>query len=896
MPVVINFAMAGASGVGSVLGGIVSHIRNIGSQAATMGRSMAGATGQLRGMGDAKGGLESLEKSVQALGNSWKQYFLGNVVSRETFALLDQLKQFIVSFAAPVFELSSQLMSLLDMRSILETGKQFDTFRAQFKAAFKDTSVAGKEMQNVLRIAAETPFEATQLVDAATKFQAVGLNVTSSVYKGREIIKDIGDLAFAAGRSLDEAVFSIKQASSEGRWRSLTESFGITKQQVMGTLRAVGEQVDFSTPQKSLESLSNFIRVRYGGSMEEMSDKIVTMKSNIGDLIASMKDKLYTSGIEDVIKDIYKRIFSFLEGFSKGDASPFTKLVEIIGTAVRGAYGFVQQAAPVILDWAVKIGRQVSSFLTSAFNDLVKLKPAVLAVGIGLEYAVGIAKDLGTAFNTAWGFVKKIGDAIDKINGSAHVGKQAFGQGLMTSIPGLGGMVGLGMAIAPGLEYQRQQEKEKGGVVSTIDKGLEATLAQIEKMENEGQKATEVIVTLLSRASEKLKEMAGLKSAGVNADKMAAENQAERAMLAEKMISAVQTGTEALQAQISTVEQLRNTWSSVLDEHFKINEAITDMADKLGIILGTQTYEGASYGKMERTFGEAESRKAAGDMVGYEKLMGEGINEQRKFIEDYRELQTKLTGGFNLRGDYVQPTTDGMQRMNLVNQMSRMEGAAGPGFDINAATGQLGAHQAEFSAFLGTKGDVKEKEAGAVHEDLLREQEMLAASAKGLAEKFVLLSNATDRLQISNPEEAAQYFAPGVITPILNRMQGAMAQSAIASPDTAVYGTAIGYLPASLRTEKSETSAVSWDLSNLVEKDVFKLQLENNLQAKQSIDTLVKVNQNIESIQRDVAGKLDRLGNIMAAAGSPTAKPDGWGVGRKPGQVLVSAGGRSSWQ
>ena len=128
-----------------------------------------------------------------------------------------------------------------------------ETYKAQLETATGDTQKAAEIMKYAIDMANKTPFEGGALVEAAAKFEAMGMSA-------EEWLGRAGDMAGATGKDIIQATEAIIDAQS-GEWERMKE-FGI----------------------KGVEDMDELVQVmnsRFAGGMEKLSTTTKGMWSTV---------------------------------------------------------------------------------------------------------------------------------------------------------------------------------------------------------------------------------------------------------------------------------------------------------------------------------------------------------------------------------------------------------------------------------------------------------------------------------------------------------------------------------------------------------------------------------------------------------------------------------------
>lgn len=151
-----------------------------------------------------------------------------------------------------------------------------ETYKAQLETATGDTQKATQIMKYAIEMANKTPFEGGQLVEAAAKFEAMGMSA-------EEWLGRAGDMAGATGKDIIQATEAIIDAQS-GEWERMKE-FGI-------------KGVD------NMDQLVEIMNSRFTGGMEKLAGttkgiwSTVTgvAKNSLAKMVGIMDDGTVRSG------------------------------------------------------------------------------------------------------------------------------------------------------------------------------------------------------------------------------------------------------------------------------------------------------------------------------------------------------------------------------------------------------------------------------------------------------------------------------------------------------------------------------------------------------------------------------------------------------------------------
>lgn len=152
-------------------------------------------------------------------------------------------------------------------------------YKMQLETATKDTQRAAELMQYAIDLANKTPFEGGQLVEAAAKFESMGMSAEKWLTKA-------GDMAAATNKDYDQAVEALIDAQA-GELERLKE-FGITKAMILeqGEKMFAGVQIANNNGQivnqeKFNEAMLALMEDKFSGGMEKQATTIRGMWSTV---------------------------------------------------------------------------------------------------------------------------------------------------------------------------------------------------------------------------------------------------------------------------------------------------------------------------------------------------------------------------------------------------------------------------------------------------------------------------------------------------------------------------------------------------------------------------------------------------------------------------------------
>lgn len=168
---------------------------------------------------------------------------------------------------------TASVAATLAAKTGLSEAMDLEGYRLQLETATKDTQKASEIMQYAINLANKTPFEGGELVEGASKFEAMGM-------AAQKWLPLAGDMAAATNKSFDQATEALIDAQT-GELERLKE-FGITKAKILeqgekmfSGVQLVNNQGQITNQEKFNEALIALMQDRFAGGMEKQA---TTMK------------------------------------------------------------------------------------------------------------------------------------------------------------------------------------------------------------------------------------------------------------------------------------------------------------------------------------------------------------------------------------------------------------------------------------------------------------------------------------------------------------------------------------------------------------------------------------------------------------------------------------------
>lgn len=344
------------------------------------------------------------------------------------------------------------VVATLAAKTGLSEAMDLEGYRLQLETATKDTQKASEIMQYAINLANKTPFEGGELVEGASKFEAMGM-------AAQKWLPLAGDMAAATNKSFDQATEALIDAQN-GELERLKE-FGITKAKILeqgekmfSGVQLVNNQGQIVNQEKFNEALIALMQDRFAGGMEKQATTMKGLwstvtgvtKSALATITGITTDGSIRSGSAlDLLKGKVQLLAGKLEEWQQNGtldriAQQFDQgLARAVETAGK-AFTWVTENGDTVKRWIVGLGSalaavKVVQFASGVINAvktvslfaktagaLVAANPIVLAIAAAIAAGAWLIANWDTVKATAtalWEHVKEIFTGIkDSIVGA----------------------------------------------------------------------------------------------------------------------------------------------------------------------------------------------------------------------------------------------------------------------------------------------------------------------------------------------------------------------------------------------------------------------------------------------------------------------------------------------
>lgn len=306
------------------------------------------------------------------------------------------------------------VVATLAAKTGLSEAMDLEGYRLQLETATKDTQKASEIMQYAINLANKTPFEGGELVEGASKFEAMGM-------AAQKWLLLAGDMAAATNKSFDQATEALIDAQN-GELERLKE-FGITKAKILeqgekmfSGVQLVNNQGQITNQEKFNEALIALMQDRFAGGMEKQATTMKGLwstvtgvtKSALATITGITTDGSIRSGSAlDLLKGKVQLLAGKLEEWQQNGtldriAQQFDQgLAKAVETAGK-AFTWILNNGDTVQRWLIGLGSALAavkilqftagvisavktvSWFAKTAGALVSANPIVLAIGAAI--------------------------------------------------------------------------------------------------------------------------------------------------------------------------------------------------------------------------------------------------------------------------------------------------------------------------------------------------------------------------------------------------------------------------------------------------------------------------------------------------------------------------------
>lgn len=335
-------------------------------------------------------GLTQLSRTAQNMQTTTMQSLSAVEQKLRTFETLQMSGYMIQNIGNSISTVGhSMLEPLISVASqVTQTGAQFENYRLTLKALYGDAEVAVAKTNEAIDLAAKTPFQLSDVMDAVVGFKAIGVEALDTMEgltgESRTLLEYIGDLAsLRPDIGLEGMLYGIRNLLGGDGGRSLRSRLDMDFEQMLGfewadSAEGMIEQIVYASQQ-----IAN-------GLMKEMEGSWKHMTSNLEDQWDKFKLSVADNGFFEPVKNTLKY---FYEAVERIDEEKMTRIGKNIADAFNMIWKPIDFVAQKLTDFFAFIVDLVDT------NPLIaKFVTGFISLAGALTVVSGTVIALGGAF------------------------------------------------------------------------------------------------------------------------------------------------------------------------------------------------------------------------------------------------------------------------------------------------------------------------------------------------------------------------------------------------------------------------------------------------------------------------------------------------------------------
>lgn len=377
------------------------------------------------------GGLIRAARNTQGVSREMQS------ATRSVVAFKNKAVSSVTSAAKSMVKLGTAtagVAATLAAKTGLSEAMDLEGYRLQLETATKDTQKASEIMQYAINLANKTPFEGGELVEGASKFEAMGM-------AAQKWLPLAGDMAAATNKSFDQATEALIDAQN-GELERLKE-FGITKAKILeqgekmfAGVQLVNNKGQIVNQEKFNEALVALMQDRFAGGMEKQATTMKGLwstvtgvtKSALATITGITTDGSIRSGSAlDLLKGKVQLLAGKLEQWQQDGtlnriAQQFDQGLARAAELAGQAFNWVTANGDTIRRWIVGLGSALAAvkilqFASGVIQAVKTLKLFATTVGTivatnPIVLAIGAAIVVGSLLIANWDRVKAAAGAL----------------------------------------------------------------------------------------------------------------------------------------------------------------------------------------------------------------------------------------------------------------------------------------------------------------------------------------------------------------------------------------------------------------------------------------------------------------------------------------------------
>ena len=270
------------------------------------------------------------------------------------------------------------------LKSAITRSGDMEGYRTSLKVMLGSTDQAKKRLEELVDFAASTPYEIPEVVGLGNQLQAVGRY-------SKETMKNLGDLASAAGKPLQQVAGAFAKLAS-GQKGIAVDMFRDMLITTQDWVKATGKGVSstgemLATTEEMMAAIPKIIEnKKFSGMMEEQSKTMKGQLANMADAAGQLSTAIGDS-MAPFVKSVVSGAIPALGGL-KGNVDLIIATVKIAGITFVAYEVVVNGASIAQKAFAISTGLVKNAFkalkLEMASNPLTVMAVVLVAVGAAL--------------------------------------------------------------------------------------------------------------------------------------------------------------------------------------------------------------------------------------------------------------------------------------------------------------------------------------------------------------------------------------------------------------------------------------------------------------------------------------------------------------------------------
>lgn len=242
---------------------------------------------------------------------------------------LGTAKTLLGNFKKNVFNVQNAIVGLVAggaasaaLVDLVKVNERFQKLKSSLQTVTGGAQQADQAFKLIENFATTTPFALEEVIGSFIKLKALGLDPS------REALNSYGNTASAMGKSLDQMIEAVADAST-GEFERLKE-FGI-RASTQGDQVAFTFQGITTTVQKNAAEIEGYLMSignnQFGSAMADQMNNMTPAFSNFGAALDGLKVAIGESGLNQAITDIVNNLTNMILNLDKDQIANFTKSI-----------------------------------------------------------------------------------------------------------------------------------------------------------------------------------------------------------------------------------------------------------------------------------------------------------------------------------------------------------------------------------------------------------------------------------------------------------------------------------------------------------------------------------------------------------------------------------------